>query len=160
MATRQWAVSANGTYDFNTAANWTFGVVPSAIDVTQFNTGAVDTITGNATIAEILVSQGVYFLSGTYTISGAQATELAITSSGSHLTIASGASVSGNQSVSVSGGTLEIQGTLAASSLTINGNGAVYVDPGAGFGVTGPIAISDGGIIARLAPGQAPGAPI
>jgi hypothetical protein len=52
MATRQWAVTANGTFDFNNAANWQFGVVPDAIDTAQLNALATttDTITGNATV--------------------------------------------------------------------------------------------------------------
>jgi len=79
MATRQWIINAGGTFDFNNPANWTLGVVPDAIDIAQLNTGAVDMITGNATVAELLVTQGVYALAGTYTISGAQPTELSVT---------------------------------------------------------------------------------
>src|SRR5580704_12640309 len=104
MATRQWVTSAGGTFDFNNPANWAFGVVPDAIDIAQFNTGAVDAITGNATLAEILASQGVYTLAGTYTISGAQPTELSVTAAGiaaDILTILPGALVDGNQAVSV-----------------------------------------------------------
>jgi len=56
MATRQWLISTNGTYDFNNPVDWQFGVIPSLSDVALFNTGAVDTITGNASIAELLIT--------------------------------------------------------------------------------------------------------
>src|SRR5215471_13198352 len=132
MATRQWAVTANGTFDFNNAANWQFGVVPDAIDTAQLNALATttDTITGNATIAEILVGQGTYSLTGAYTISGVQPTELSVTGTGlssASLTILPGASVNGNQAVSVSnaGAILSVEGVLTASSLSINNSGNV-----------------------------------
>ncbi len=166
MALRQWAVNLNGTFDFNNPADWMFGVVPGAADIAQFNTGATDTVTGNATIAEILVGQGSYTFTGSYTISGAQTTELSFTSSGpfSYLTIAPGAFINGNGAVSVTfpgaNPTLEIQGALAASSLTIN-EGVVYVDQGSVFDISGSIAISNNGaLISRPGPGQPPGAPI
>src|SRR6266705_1153817 len=165
MALRQWAVNLNGTFDFNNPADWMFGVVPGAADIAQFNTGATDTVTGNATIAEILVGQGSYTFTGSYTISGAQTTELSFTSSGpfSYLTIAPGAFINGNGAVSVTfpgaNPVLEIQGALAASSLTIN-YGVVYVDQGSVFDIPGSIAISNGSLISRPGPGQPPGAPI
>jgi hypothetical protein len=63
MATRQWAVTASGTFDFGDAANWTFGATPGVADIAQFNTGATDTITGSATLAELLFTSGAYALS-------------------------------------------------------------------------------------------------
>jgi hypothetical protein len=75
MATRQWAVNADGTFDFNNPANWVFATVPGAVDVAQFNTNATDTVTGDATVAELLVTQGTIDLAGSYTMSGAQATD-------------------------------------------------------------------------------------
>jgi hypothetical protein len=158
MATRQWAVSTNGTDDFNNPANWAFGIVPGVVDIAQFNTGAIDTVSGNATIAEILISNGTYSLAGTYTISGAQATELSVT--GGTLTILPSASIDGDQAVSVNGAVLEVQGGLAASGLDLNG-GTVFVDQGSSLVVSGPITMSNlGALISRPAPGQTPGAPI
>src|SRR6516165_8446215 len=117
MATRQWSVTANGTFDFNNPSNWAFGIVPAGLDIAQFNTGAIDTVTGNATVAEIVVSQGTYSISGTYTISGAQATELSISGISSNLTILPGALIDGNQAVSVnSSAALEVQGGLVGST--------------------------------------------
>ena len=78
MATRQWVVTTNGTDDFNNPANWAFGILPDAVDIAQFNTAVTDTVTGNATIAEILVTQGNINLTGSYTITGAQPTEISI----------------------------------------------------------------------------------
>jgi hypothetical protein len=96
MATRQWSVTANGSFEFNTPANWAFGVVPGGLEIAQFNTGSIDTVTGNATVAEILVAHGTYSLAGTYTISGVQASELSV-SVVSQLTIQQGALINGNQ---------------------------------------------------------------
>ena len=161
MATRQWGIGANGTFDFNNPANWAFGVVPDAIDIAQLNTGAVDTITGNATIAEILASQGDYALAGTYTISGAQPTELSVTAGGiaaDILTILPGALINGNQAVSVSGATalLNVQGGLIASSLNV-ASGAVFVYQGSSLVLNGAISLSGGLLVGRAAPNQAPG---
>src|SRR5579872_4219584 len=153
MTTRQWLVATNGTYDFNNPADWQFGAVPSAIDIAQFSTGVVDTITGNATIAGIVVGSGNFALAGTYAISGTQPTELTVNGS---LTILPGASVIGNQAVSVSGGSafLSVQGTLVASSLSIVG-GALDVYQGASFDVSGPITIGNfGGLTGLPAPNQ------
>ena len=142
MATRQWSVTTNGTYDFNGAANWQFGVVPDAIDVALLNTGANDTITGNATIAQIRTFSGAYSLAGTYTISGVLPTEISV--SGSQLTILPGASINGNQAVSVFAGALFIQGTISASSLSIVNSSSVLISQGSVFDVSGPITIPAG----------------
>jgi hypothetical protein len=37
MATKQWAVTTSGTFDFNDPANWQFGTVPGIFDTAQFN---------------------------------------------------------------------------------------------------------------------------
>src|SRR5689334_12398222 len=117
MTTRQWLVTTNGAYDFNNPADWQFGLVPSAIDIAQFSTGVVDTITGNATIAGIVAGSGNFALAGTSAISGTQPTELTVNGS---LTILPGASIIGNQAVSVNGPAfLVVQGTLVAGSLSI-----------------------------------------
>jgi len=47
---KQWAVTTNGTFDFNDPANWQFGIVPGILDAAAFNTNVNDTVTGNATI--------------------------------------------------------------------------------------------------------------
>src|SRR5579872_4878836 len=153
MATRQWTNSVSGTFDFNNPANWAFGVVPDAIDIAQLNSGAVDTITGNATIAEILASLGTYSLAGTYAISGAQPTELSVTASGSgadSLTILAGAMVNGSQAVSVSGASalLAVQGGLIASSLAVANSGSVFVYQGSSLVVSGAISLSGGALLA------------
>jgi len=125
MATRQWLISTNGTYDFNNPVDWQFGVIPSLSDVALFNTGAVDTITGNASIAELLITNSQLAITGSYTISGAQATELSLVAGGysAFLTILPGAAIIGNQAVSVtgSGAVLSIQGEFVAGSLTVSG---------------------------------------
>jgi hypothetical protein len=71
MATIKWAVTTDGAFDFNDPANWQFGTVPGAFDIAQFDQNAFDTVTGNATVAEFLVTQGAIDLTGSYTISGA-----------------------------------------------------------------------------------------
>jgi autotransporter-associated beta strand protein len=149
MATRQWAVTTNGTFDFNNPANWAFGVAPSAFDIAQFGANVTDTITGNGTIAEIAVTAGSYSLAGTYAISGAQPTELSIATSGiASLTILPGALVDGGQAVTLSGlgATLLVEGGLAASSLSI-GNGNLAVSPGAYLAIAGPISMTDQGLV-------------
>jgi fibronectin-binding autotransporter adhesin len=132
MATRQWAVNTNGTFDFNNPANWTFATVPGAVDVAQFNTNATDTVTGDATVAELLVTQGTIDLTGSYTMSGAQATELS--AANATLAIDAGASISGTGNISVSNGGLFLGGTLAGGSATIS-NSLVILSPGSAFDV-------------------------
>jgi autotransporter-associated beta strand protein len=163
MATRQWTVTAaSGTFDFNNPTNWSFGVAPDAFDIAQFsNSHNVDqTVTGNATVAEILIAEdvGAYSLTGTYLISGALPTELSLVGSDPWLTILPGALVDGNQAVSVSGGTLFVEGGLVGSSLSITNAGLVLVYQGAAFDITGPISIdSSSFLIGRPAPNQAAG---
>jgi autotransporter-associated beta strand protein len=163
MATRQWAVTANGTFDFNNVANWQFGIVPDTIDIAQFNTGVTDTVTGNATIAEIQVTQGNIDLTGSYTITGAQPTEISVSTAGfDSLVIEQGASVVGNQAVSLSGqgATLEVAGTLVASSVSV-GAGNLYIDTGSVFDVAGPITFADQGLLrGQPAANSSPGAPV
>ena len=73
---KQWAVTTNGTFDFNDPANWQFGTVPGVLDTAQFNTNVIDTVTGSATLAELLITQGLITLTGSYAMSGAQPTGL------------------------------------------------------------------------------------
>ena len=80
MATIKWAVTTEGTFDFNDPSNWQFGTVPGAFDIAQFDQPVFNTVTGNATVAELLITQGSIDLTGSYTMSGAQPTELAISS--------------------------------------------------------------------------------
>ncbi len=161
MATRQWIVTANGTFSFNSPVDWQFGAVPGAIDIAEFNSSGTvfDTITGNATIAELLVPEGSFNLAGNYTISGAQATELSLGGVGTpldSLTILPGASVSGNKAVSVDGSPadLAVLGTLVAGSLTISNLGRVAVDQGSSFEITGQIIMNNGALDGFPAPGQ------
>src|SRR5215469_3308043 len=163
MATRQWVVTTSGTDDFNNPANWAFGIVPGAADIAQFNTTVIDTVTGNATIAEILVTQGNINLTGSYTITGAQPTEISISTAGfDTLVIEQGASVEGNQAVSLSGqgATLAVAGTLVAGSLSV-GSGNLFLDAGSVFDVAGPITLADQGLLrAQPAPNSSAGAPV
>jgi len=127
MATRYWTVGNIGTYSFNSSANWLYGAVPGPTDIAEFNEGGTFTITGNATIAELLLGYGRISLTGSYTMTGAQPTEIFVAvaspASPAALIIEQGASVEGNQAVTVSGSgsSLEVDGDLAASSLTISG---------------------------------------
>ena len=89
---KQWAVTTNGTFDFNNPTNWQFGIVPGILDAAAFNTNVNDTVTGNATIAELQIDLGLITLTGSYTLSGAQPTELSTGVDGG-LIIAPGASV-------------------------------------------------------------------
>jgi fibronectin-binding autotransporter adhesin len=165
MATRNWVVPNAGTYSFNSPANWAFGIVPGAADIAQFNTSAGYTVTGNGTIAELLVNLGQVSLTGSYTISGAQPTEISVAPSGANaadLVIEQGARVAGNEAVSLSGdaATLEIAGTLIASTVSV-GNGNLYIDGGSAFDVFGPITLSDQGLLrAQPAPSATAGAPV
>src|ERR1051326_7658535 len=95
MATIKWAVTTDGTFDFNDPANWHFGTVPGAFDIAQFDQNACDTVTGTATGAELLVTQGGIDLTGSYTIPGAMPTELAIDGAFAALLIDTGDSISG-----------------------------------------------------------------
>src|SRR5215472_16883931 len=159
MATRQWVVTTSGTDDFNNPANWAFGIVPGAADIAQFNTTVIDTVTGNATIAEILVTAGTVELTGSYTITGAQPTEISVSTVGfDTLVIEQGASVEGNKAVSLSGqgATLEVAGTLVASSVSV-GSGNLFLDGGSVFDAAGPITLADQGLL-RAQPGA--GSPV
>jgi autotransporter-associated beta strand protein len=155
MATRQWIVTTSGTFSFNSPFNWQFGDVPSANDIAEFNSSGIpnDTITGNATIAELLVGQGNYSFAGNYTISGALPTELSVIASG---IILPGASVSGNEAVSVTG-LLTVQGTLIASGLSISNHGGVWVWQGSSLDISGPISINNGSFTSSPAPNQSAG---
>src|SRR5215472_11325226 len=163
MATRQWVVTTSGTDDFNNPANWAFGIVPGAADIAQFNTTVIDTVTGNATIAEILVTAGTVELTGSYTITGAQPTEISVSTVGfDSLVIEQGASVEGKQAVSLSGlgATLEVAGTLVAGSLSV-GSGNLFLDAGSVFDVAGPITLADQGLLrAQPAANASAGAPV
>src|SRR5204862_1363808 len=111
MATIKWAVTTFGTFDFNDPANWQFGTVPGALDIAQFDQNFANIVTGDARIAELLVTQGLIDVTGSYTISGAQSTELAVSSGGAALFIEPGASISGTGNISVgSGSGLEVRG--------------------------------------------------
>src|SRR5215469_4756898 len=112
MPTRQWAVTTDGTFDFNDPNNWVFGTVPSIFDVAQFNQFVSQRVTGNATIAELQILQGTIDLMGSYTMSGAQFTELAISSSVSELAVDPGASIFGTGNIVVDGGFLLDAGTI------------------------------------------------
>src|SRR5579872_1099898 len=147
MATRSWVVGANGTFSFNSPANWLYGVAPGPVDIAQFNTSDTDTVTGNATIGELLVTLGQINLTGSYAITRAQPTEISIAPDGANfaeLVIQQGATVAGNEAVSVSGinSNLEISGTLIASSLSVIGEN-LYVNPGSTLDVAGPISLSN-----------------
>src|SRR5437660_8708592 len=130
---KQWAVTTNGTFDFNDPNNWQFATVPGPLDAAQFNTSVVDTVTGNATLAELLISQGLIELTGSYTMSGVQPTELSIANG--TLFIDAGASISGSGNISLSGGGLVIIGTLAGASATVTNNSILQLNPGSVFDV-------------------------
>src|SRR5215471_18205816 len=136
MALRQWAVTTNGTFDFNDPNNWKFGTAPGIFDIAQFDQPVSDeTVTGSATIAELLITQGIIRLTGSYTMSGAQPTELAISSSGLTLLIIDyGASISGTGNITVSNSVLDVNGTLSGSSATFT-NSQLGLNPGAVFDV-------------------------
>ena len=91
MATIKWAVTTEGTFDFNDPSNWQFGTVPGAFDIAQFDQPVFNTVTGNATVAELLITQGSIDLTGSYTMSGAQPTELAAAHKADRFTAFSGA---------------------------------------------------------------------
>ncbi len=144
---KQWAVTTNGTFDFNDPANWQFGIVPGILDAAAFNTNVNDTVTGSATIAELQIDLGLITLTGSYTLSGAQPTELSTGVDGG-LIIAAGASVSGAGSISVFG-ELIVEGALSGSSMAISGVPAfLTLSPGSILDV-GSISLGVGGFIAR-----------
>src|SRR5215813_6655117 len=89
---------------FNDPVNWVFGTVPGIFDIAQFNEFVSNRVAGDATIAELLISQGTFELTGSYTMSGAQPTELSINTSVSELVIDPGASISGTGNITVDGG--------------------------------------------------------
>src|SRR6476660_1597559 len=113
---KQWAVTTNGTFDFNDPNNWQFATVPGVLDTAQFNTNVTDTVTGNATLAELLITQGLITLTGSYTMSGTQPTELAIANAS--LFIGAGASIAGTGNISVNAGFLTVRGTLSGAGAT------------------------------------------
>jgi autotransporter-associated beta strand protein len=164
MATRQWIIGANGTFDFNNPANWAFGVAPGPFDIAQFNVNQAvnDTIAGSASVAELIFNAGFYSLAGAYAISGVQATELSVAGGGviDALTILPGAIINGSQAVSVTGGasSLLVEGALVGSTLSIGSGASVFVYQGAGFLFSGPITMAaNSSLIGRPAPNQAPG---
>ena|SRR5438105_633477 len=131
MATRNGAVTTDGTFDFNNPANWQFGIVPGAFDIAEFDQPVFDTVTGNATVAELRFTSGAIALAGSYTISGAQFTELAIDGPVTAVLIDAGASISGTGPISLSnGGALIIAGTLSGSSLTNTDGQLIFSEPG------------------------------
>src|SRR5437870_2853949 len=134
MATIKWAVTTFGTFDFNDPANWQFGTVPGAFDIAQFDQNAFDTVTGNATVAELSVTHGGVQLAGSYTLSGAQLTELAIGSL-STVFIEAGASISGTGNILVDDGLLLISGTLSGASATFTNGAQLDLRAGSAFDV-------------------------
>jgi fibronectin-binding autotransporter adhesin len=155
MATIKWAVTTDGTFDFNDPANWQFGTVPGAFDIAQFDQNAFDTVTGNATVAEFLVTQGAIDLTGSYTISGAQATELAIDGAFAALLIDTSASISGTGNIVVSdGGALLIAGTLSGGSATITTGGElIFSQPGPAIFDVGTVNLNTDAIVSGPAGG-------
>jgi len=146
MATIKWAVTTFGTFDFNDPANWQFGTVPGALDIAQFDQNFANIVTGDARIAELLVTQGLIDVTGSYTISGAQSTELAVSSGGAALFIEPGASISGTGNISVgSGSGLVVRGTLSGGSATFT-NAQFTLQPGSIFDV-GTVNLGSGDII-------------
>src|SRR5262249_17234385 len=133
MATIKWAVTTDGTFDFNDPANWQFGTVPNGFDIAQFDQPVADTWTGNATVAELLITDGLLILEGAYTMSGAQATELSV-AAGAQLAIDVGASISGTGNISVTdGAALIILGALSGGGATFTNNAQLILLPGIGF---------------------------
>ena len=130
---KQWAVTTNGTFDFNDPNNWQFATVPGVLDTAQFNTNVTDTVTGNATLAELLITQGLITLTGSYTMSGTQPTELAIANGGA-CSSAPAASIAGTGNISVNAGFLTVRGTLSGAGATFL-NADLEVDAGAIFDV-------------------------
>src|SRR5437879_6230072 len=131
MATIKCAVTTEGTFDFNDPSNWQFGTVPGAFDIAQFDQPVFNTVTGNATVAELLITQGSIDLTGSYTMSGAQPTELAIDGGLAELLIVPGASISGTGNISLTnGGALIIGGTVSGSSATNTDDVVTFGAPG------------------------------
>jgi len=155
MATIKWAVTTDGTFDFNDPANWQFGTVPGAFDIAQFDQNAFDTVTGNATVAEFLVTQGGIDLTGSYTISGAMPTELAIDGAFAALLIDTGASISGTGNIAVSdGGALLIAGTVSGGSATvITGGELIFSQPGPAIFDVGTVNLNTDAIVSGPAGG-------
>src|SRR5207237_9545996 len=100
MATIKWAVTTEGTFDFNDPSNWQFGTVPGAFDIAQFDQPVFATVTGNATVAELLITQGSIVLTGSYTMSGAQPSELALDGGLAAVQVATARSVPGTGNLS------------------------------------------------------------
>ena len=151
MATIKWAVTTEGTFDFNDPSNWQFGTVPGAFDIAQFDQPVFNTVTGNATVAELLITQGSIDLTGSYTMSGAQPTELAIDGGLAELLIVPGASISGTGNISLTnGGALIIGGTVSGSSATNTGQ-LIFLEAGV-FDV-GTVNLGSGAIVSGPAGG-------
>ena len=113
----------------------------------------VDNVTGDATIAALLISAGTIELSGSYTMSGAQPTELSIDIAA--LTIGPGASISGTGNISITnGGFLVVDGTLSGSVATFT-NGQVILETGSVFNV-GTLNLNTGSVIEPRMPRVVP----
>src|SRR5438552_8495687 len=150
MATIKWAVTTAGTFDFNDPSNWQFGTVPGAFDIAQFDQPVSDTVTGNATVAELRFTSGSTDLTGSYTMSGAQPTELAIDGGLTELLIVPGASISGTGNISLNGSALIIGGTVSRSSSTNTGQLILF---GAGVFDVGTVNLGSGAIVSGPAGG-------
>src|SRR5438105_212765 len=153
MATIKWAVTTEGTFDFNDPSNWQFGTVPGAFDIAQFDQPVFATVTGNATVAELLITQGSIVLTGSYTMSGAQPSELAIDGGLAAVLVDPGASVSGTGNISLTnGGALVIGGTVSGSSATNTDGQLIFLGAGAVFDV-GTVNLGSGAIVSGPAGG-------
>jgi autotransporter-associated beta strand protein len=153
MATIKWAVTTDGTFDFNDPSNWQFGTVPGAFDIGQFDQPVFDTVTGNANLAELLITQGAIELTGSYTMSGAQPSELAIDGVTTAVLVDPGASISGTGNISLTnGGALIIGGTVSGSSVTNTDGQLIFSGAGAVFDV-GTVNLGTGGIVSGPAGG-------
>src|SRR5689334_10170310 len=104
MAIIKWAATTDGTCEFNDPSDRKYGTVPAGFDIGQFDQPGFDTVTGNATVAELLISQGSIELTGSYTMSGAQPTELAIDGGTTAVLVDSGAWISGSGNISLTNG--------------------------------------------------------
>ena len=155
-----WVGGTGGNGDWNTAADWSAGV-PASTDTATFATGLAGyLVTGDATIASILVNGDQVTFDGAITQDTTGGATFLSATNGAQVTLDSNSFFTGSGLDFADGTLLEVQGILITTGGTadvvlddgLNGQmissgqlqvNQLYVQEGASF--TGDVALNDGG---------------
>ena len=145
MTTQYWITGTSG--DWSTAADWQSGAVPNSTDDTVINNSTAVTVNGTAVANSLTLDAAILTLGGTLTLGtsltvddtaqlqliGGTLSAQSITSD--NIGVISGygtvsGAVSGRVDIIANGGTLTVQGSLAAGNLTVDSGATLELSNG------------------------------